>query len=459
MRQPMHLTLTFILIAVFLLTYTPAYGQVVPPGLYCASGLHPDGYIDLSGLPAASPLQGNSRSAPVTATLPVIGVPGLTATITIPALSAFSPVASPIPAYSINGGSLTLNGWPGGLPGNEGTALTLSFNQPIRGLGVNVQNPQGRFQYAYNLQEGDGTSLLPAFTTTAGGYTTDFPTPRNESLQMVGLGTTFQTAALSYPGSPGEFFTTATYSNVRVQSTLAPDPANSIPTEGLQQWLRADKGTSWDPLSRSATGVWQDQSGNGHNAMPSLGHEPTFSADGRTCQPTWQFSGSSSFNFNLPIAGWGEMTVFLVANNAKDPPNGSYYSEAAAILWTENALWGNTFVSPYQTHVYARFGTTQVGNNLGYTRTGSGIGQDFTITRAVHNKETDEIYADGLRIFSQGGKLDALGGVTGAGTIGEGINNTYFNGEISEILVYNRVLSSQEAMRVESYLRNKYGTQ
>jgi hypothetical protein len=49
--------------------------------------------------------------------------------------------------------------------------------------------------------------------------------------------------------------------------------------------------------------------------------------------------------------------------------------------------------------------------------------------------------------------------VTGAGTIGEGINNKYFNGEISEILVYNRVLSNQEATRVESYLRNKYGTQ
>jgi hypothetical protein len=346
-----------------------------------------------------------------------------------------------------------------GHPASGQTALVLNFSQLIKGLGVNVQNPHGRFQYAYNLQQGDGTSPLPTFTTTAGGYTTDFFNPRNQSLQMVGLNTTFQTAAVAFPGSPGEFFTTVTISNVRVQSTSAPDPATSVPTDGLKQWLRSDKGTSYDSFSHSATGNWQDQSGNGHDAIPTLGHEPTLTADGRTCQFTWQFNGSSSFDFSLPIAGWNEMTVFLVANTAQDPPGDTYFSEAAAILWTEDALWGNTFVSPYQTHVYSRFGTTQVGNNLSYTRPASGIGQDFTITRAVHDKDTDQIYVNGLRVFSQGGKLSSLSGVTGAGTIGLGINNKYFNGEISEILVYNRVLSNQEAARVESYLRNKYGTQ
>jgi hypothetical protein len=325
---------------------------------------------------------------------------------------------------------------------------------------VNVQNPSGRFVYTYNLQEGDGTSGGPgAFSISAGGYTNDFIRPRSVNLQAVGLDTSFMTASLAFPGDSQEFFTTVTFSNVRVQSTSAPDPASSIPTAGLQQWLRSDKGTPSPFLPPPITGTWQDQSGNGHDATPTTGHEPNLTADGRTCQLTWQFNGSSSFDFNLPIAGWNEMTVFLVANNAIDPPGGTYYSEAAAIEWTEDASWGNTFVSPYQTHVNARFGTTQVNNNLSYTRPGSGIGQDFTITRAVHDKDTDHIYVNGLRVLSQGGKLQSLGGVTGAGTIGAGINNTYFNGEISEILVYNRVLSTQEAARVETYLRNKYGTQ
>lgn len=48
--------------------------------------------------------------------------------------------------------------------------------------------------------------------------------------------------------------------------------------------------------------------------------------------------------------------------------------------------------------------------------------------------------------------------MTGTGYIGQGVNNTFFNGEIAEILVYNRVLSTNEAAIVESYLRNKFGT-
>jgi hypothetical protein len=52
-----------------------------------------------------------------------------------------------------------------------------------------------------------------------------------------------------------------------------------------------------------------------------------------------------------------------------------------------------------------------------------------------------------------------LGGVTGEGTIGAGIGNTYFHGEISEVLVYDRVLSADEAVLVENYLARKYGTQ
>jgi hypothetical protein len=51
-----------------------------------------------------------------------------------------------------------------------------------------------------------------------------------------------------------------------------------------------------------------------------------------------------------------------------------------------------------------------------------------------------------------------LNGATGAAYIGQGVNNTFFNGEISEILVYNRVLSANEVVSVESYLRNKFGT-
>jgi hypothetical protein len=446
-------------IAALLLVHPMVRGQVLgSEGLYCNAGLHPDGYVDFSGLPPA-PTGTSSRGVPsesvtppVTATLPVKGVPGLTVTISIPALQ----VQPGVPAYSVNGAQLQFNGLAefSALPV---TLLTLSFNQPVNGIGLNMGNSSGRFGYSYNLQVGDGSQAAPPpFSNAASGYTLDPVDPRSENLQLVGLTTTFSTAALQFVVDPGEGVGSPIVSNLRVQSSSAPDPAASIPKEGLQQWLRMENVASYYP---SGYGTWQDQSGNGHDATATPGHEPTLTSDGRSCLGAWQFDGSSSFDFNLPISGWSQMTVFLVARSTEDPPAGSYNSFSAAILWTENAYWGNTFVSPYQTHVYARFGTTHPNTNLTYIRPGAGIGGDFTITRAVHDHETDSLYVNGIEVLSQQGNNPVLGGVTGDGTIGKGINGTYYDGEISEILIYNRVLSAQEATLVESYLRNKFGTE
>jgi hypothetical protein len=224
----------------------------------------------------------------------------------------------------------------------------------------------------------------------------------------------------------------------------------------LQQWLRSESAPSQFAGSVS---VWPDESGNGHDATQTVqANQPSgVQEDGNACKSAFEFFANRFFNFNLPIDGWSQMTVFLVAKSAVDPLSGTYPSEAAAIFWNENASWGNTFVTPYQADVAFRFGTTQANNQPVYTRPVA-IGQDFTITRAVHNGSNDSLYVNGLLALSQGNKSSVLNGTTGAGFIGQGFNNTFFNGEISEILVYNRVLSANEAASVESYLRNKFGT-
>ena len=426
----------------FLFASGTSFGQSFSSnGLYCTAGLIPDGYIDFTQLPAAPTGAPGQPTAPVTATLPVQGVPGLTVTVTIPALTAQT--AGPI--YTVSGGTLQLNALPAQGASEPPTVLILEFNQSIYGVGLNTET-SGRFDYSYTLQVGTPTPAPSPFSTTAAGYTLDYESPQAQSLQMVGLQTPFQTASVQFSGAE---FTRIALSNIRVRSASAPDPSKAVPTKGLEQWLRADTGSI-------VGGVWKDQSGKGHDAYPGT-TAPAFTADGRNCQAAWSFSNNAYFSFNLPIAGWSEMTVFLVAKATTDGPSANLYSQNSAILWTENEYWGNTFVSPYQTHVSARFGTTRPGNNLFYARPGGGVGQDFTSTRAVHDHEADSLYVNGLRVFRQGGKWPVLGGVTGAGTIGEGINQTFFNGEISEILVYNRVLCEEEAAAVENYLAQKYG--
>ncbi len=435
------------LVVIFLATssiiHTAVYAQspLAEDGLYCSAGLHPDGYIDFSGLPPAP------NSAAVTATLPVQGVPGLTVAVTIPALYGMQ--TRPTAAYSVNGGTLQLNGLP---KSSTGTVLTLSFNQPIAGMGLNTET-SGRFEYSYTLQVGVPPNETPSFLTMAQGYTVDLSTPQTQSLQMVGLpGTLFRSASVQFAGDE---YSTIAFSNIRVQSSSAPDPARVVPTNGLQQWLRADQ--AFAATDGAAGGAWQDQSGQGHSATPSA-IPPFLTADGRNCQPAWQFTGQQAFSFDLPIAGWSEMTVFLVAKaeNAQGPSNS--FAGNSAISWMGDEPWGNTFVSPYQGNVYARFGTTQADNTVSYLRPG-GIGQDFTSTRAVHNHGSDSLFVNGLAVETREGKLSVLGGATGAGLIGEGVNNSFFHGEISEILVYNRVLSTAEAALVESYLAQKYDLQ
>jgi hypothetical protein len=248
-----------------------------------------------------------------------------------------------------------------------------------------------------------------------------------------------------------------TFSNLRIQSlTAAGSGANLFPKDGLQQWLRSE---SAGTQSLGGASIWPDATINHYDATQTVpANQPgQIQADGNACKSAFSFNGNQYFNFNLPIDGWNQMTIFLVGKSAVNPPSSSWSSEASAIFWNENADWGNTFVSPYQTSVPFRFGTTQVGNQPIYNRPGT-VGQDFTITRAVHNGSTDSLYVNGVLALIQGNKSATLQGMTGTGYIGRGVNNTYFQGEVSEILVYNRALSGDEAAAVEEYLRTKFGT-
>jgi hypothetical protein len=413
---------------------------------FCNAGFLPDGYVNFSAMPTAPNFPGSpgSSSAPITVTLPVTGVAGLTVQVTIPALQGEGG-----PVYIVNGGTLSF----GGNPSSNGVLLTLQFSSPVTGVGLIAQSP-GR-STNYTLQTGAPSSSVPTvFQNTVGNFTLApnfFALP----LQQVSLGAGFTTAYVIAANEND--FGDDSISNLRVQSASAyASSLKSVPTQGLQQWLRSESAPS---QFAGGASIWPDESGSGHDATQTVQANQPFGVqeDGNACKSAFNFGGNRFFNFNLPIDGWSQMTVFLVAKSAVDPLSSSWPSEAAAIFWNENASWGNTYVTPYQADVSFRFGTTQVNNQPVYTRPVS-IGQDFTITRAVHNGSTDSLYVNGLLALSQGNKNSVLNGMTGAGYIGQGVNNTFFNGEISEILVYNRVLSANEAASVESYLRNKFGT-
>jgi len=218
-------------------------------------------------------------------------------------------------------------------------------------------------------------------------------------------------------------------------------------------WLRADKGVQ---LNGTYVSSWLDQSGTGNNAtQTNQAFQPTIVQQALSGKPAVRFDGTGDhLNFNLPINGSNQMTVIMVGSNESNRTGGSSRSESAAIFWDETTSWGTTYLSPFQSAVSFRFGTTQTQNYPLYTRTTSASGS-YTMTIASKNGTTESLYVNGQLVKTNTGTLSTIAGTTNYGYIG-GYANTYYPGAIAEVLVYKRALSDAERKDIEHYLTTKY---
>lgn len=421
--------------------------EPIPYNYFCNAGVQPNAFLDWSKMPAAPVF--NSPDQIFTATIPVSGVPSLSATIQFSGLS--SNLGTSI--YSVVGNTnLQVNAFDG--------VITITFNQPIQGIRL-LANTFGRFGHTFTMETDDtndplsegGTGFDSASSGSdrpgTGQYTATPLQVVQGSRSITKVTFTFQSDYTEY-----SYFS---LDNVRIQLGSS-DESQDVPKQGLMQWLRADTGVMLPDEPFPNVSGWTDQSGHNASAMQSVSsREPMFiPQDGPNCQPAIRFNGTNFFTFELPIDGWKTMTVFLVGRANSDVADGTYHSQHAALFWVENAYWGNTYVSPFQTHLAYRFGTTQVGNDPEVVRKGT-IGGDFTLTTAVHDGSTDALFVNGRLLDVQKNREVSLAGMTGQGFIGQGYQNTFFTGDISEILVYNRVLNLDEFEKVSLYLMAKYG--
>ena len=429
------------------LSTASSVAQIGPPPPvpnFCNGGLIPDGFIDWSALPPAPNLSLSTPSTPVTATLPVTGIPGLTVTVGIPALITANP--NGMPAYTVSGDSLQLNGLDAG--GN--TVVGLSFNNPVRGLSAVIlsggKTPFGGGMTVFDKGTGAAVQFNGSPATPQGGFASvEAPVEARASFASI------NGAELSFTGVENvDEYLQVTFANVRIESGSAPDPALAVPTDGLMLWLRGDN---------TGSGVyWQDLSPVGEAATGNYLTQPGWGLyDGPTCSLVYSFQGNQFLNFNRTIDGLNQLTILLVAKSDQTPGI-LYTSQNSAIFWQEDARWGNTYLSPHAGYVTYRFGTGQVNNDQVYMRPMT-IGGDYSITMSVHDGSSDSLYVNGIKVQQRDDKLPVLSGTTGAAVLGEGLNGTPFNGKIGEVMVWNRVLTPAERKAVDQYLMQKYGIQ
>jgi len=226
---------------------------------------------------------------------------------------------------------------------------------------------------------------------------------------------------------------------------------------GLSLWLKADAGVT---IGGGNVNTWADQSSNGNNATGPATKKPTFVSNGINGKPAMSFNGSTQL-FTINDSNSLDLircSIYVVlkrnANGignefvlAKNPDNSSgtpvYYHLA-------KVSGGNSRFIVYTTSGYA--------SNIDSQRDlGDGAAR---IMSFIYNGTTNDSYVNGIKTNSTDGYGDIITS-TGSLQIGgsdQSLSGTqwYFNGYISEIIIFNRALNTTEDLSVTTYLNSKY---
>ncbi len=278
------------------------------------------------------------------------------------------------------------------------------------------------------------------FYTLNGGATQTYTAPFN-------ITTTTTVQSYSVRTTPSQTSATTT---ALIQ--IDPNTANVPQDSSLLAWLKSDNG-----VTTSGTSVisMADFGPNGNTAtQPTTADQPTLTANAVNGLPAITFTGTPQFlQFALPDYNFADFTrgatVFFVAKPSAITAGARFFD----------------------------FGTATTGNNLRLLEAAAGVEFDVvnasTITSltsstalSTTNFQLVEAVQNGAgyaNIFNSGvlaaqGALPNIVNIARTGNFLAKANNAanYFSGQMAEILIYNRVLTSSERQGVEGYINAKY---
>lgn len=233
-------------------------------------------------------------------------------------------------------------------------------------------------------------------------------------------------------------------------------PAPGSVASGLEVWLRAGSG-----VARSGNEVisWTDISGNGndatHNYWNIYGELPPIYVDSNPAingRPSIRFNNQHALEINLEWLAGSDYTVIVV--NGRDRYGvANFYIAGSTALPNENLVLGyeqegllrqahfsndlDATVEPYQGQPLWKIDTFTFSQSEG---------RDI-YQNGAHVATDDNIFPLTSNVGSTLGHFRAFGPFF------------WYQGDLAEVLVYDRVLSAEERLRVESELSGLYGTE
>ena len=231
-------------------------------------------------------------------------------------------------------------------------------------------------------------------------------------------------------------------------------PVSNYPTDfsDLAIWLRADSGVGFDiPTKKVST--WADKSGNNNNLSQTLvANKPLrYGYGGQDDKSYLSFNGTSSdmiSDSNSPIIA--DFTIFEVSNIKNH--NSSVFSYS-------NGLGVSVSIECFDRHYYARV-TQEIGIDIETQNTIDILGKShigvltkkqqtinlnyYDSTNSTSNTDINGAFDPDLRFNEDKFNIGTLN------------DANHLDGDVQEVIVYNRALSDSEIASVKSYLNLKY---
>ncbi|HEU4412788.1 MAG TPA: LamG-like jellyroll fold domain-containing protein [Polyangiaceae bacterium] len=281
------------------------------------------------------------------------------------------------------------------------------------------------------------------FTTTGSGFDTVLQALDAGQTQSLGCNDdangTLQ-SSLSLALSAGQKITIIVDGYSSSCGSFALNISPSVPTSGLGLWLAAD-GLALANGAKVST--WPDKSGNGRNGvMATLSRQPTFVTNALNGRPVVRFGGAQSLGLSTPVQPT-TFSVFVVGKN-------SMPSETFSMILGPGGNWPNNQLR-WENGSQALF----VGTSNGMPAVTSSIGNTraYHVLSATYTGSTLSVYRNGGLVSNHSFSTN---GPWTLAQVGAWYSTYFMQGDLAEVMVYDRSLPSSERSAVESYLRSKY---
>lgn len=190
-----------------------------------------------------------------------------------------------------------------------------------------------------------------------------------------------------------------------------------------------------------AVACWKDKSGsNNHITQGTAAQQPTYKTSNASLNnmPSLTFGAAAYSMLTSPSVSVGQRTYFVVSRTNGNA-NGAYHRLVIQNGGNFYNLLADNTTASYYNGAFFNSSTSYTGNQ---------------IHSLVHNATTATYRVNQSQVLSA---TTAPGVLANSFSIGGYSGGNGFNGEILEVIIYDRALSNSEVYRIEGYLRAKYG--